>query len=164
MLRSAHVDADEVPIPAVFLCEDADADKGAYPALAMVLAVKVDKSDNSIYRCRWYKDPVGDGTKPAKCNFVSQDAANVFVGPPEYVLVTADTRFNNARNQSSGSWKGARGHLNVNTTGVQLWMTIAAEAMARADPDAPAVPSALLSEHESRSRDREEDSGEEMAE
>ena len=163
MLRSAHVDLDDVPIAAVFLCADGDG-AAPYPALAMVIAIKVDAKGDTTHRCRWCSDPVGDGTSPAKCSFVSEDGQGTFVGPPEYVLVTADVRFNNARNQSARTWAKSTGHVSVDASGVRLWMTIAAEAKARATPNAPAVPSALLTEHESRCREGDSEEDEEMGE
>ena len=84
---------------------------------------------------------------------MSEDGQGTFVGPPECVLVTADVRFNDARNQSARTWAESTGHVSINASGVRLWITTAAEATARANPNAPAVPSALLTEHESRCRE-----------
>ena len=163
MMRSAHIELPDVPIAAVFQCADGNG-AAPCPALAMVIAVKVDAKGDTIYRCRWCSDPAGDGTSSAKCSFVSEDGQATFIGPPEYILVTADVRFNNARNQSARTWAKATGYLSVNASGVRLWKTISAEVEARANPNAPAVPSALLTEHESRCREGDSEEDEEMGE
>ena len=149
--RRPYINIDELPMPAAFLCEETPGVLTV--ALMMVTGVATDRGDGDD-TCKgiWHASPTpkGNGTGNAKHHVRETD----FIGAPRHRMLTADKAFNHG---SNSSWKTRRGGLSVTASGMRLWSVLQEEAAIRMDPNATAIPPALLTAFEARSRDKKKD-------